>query len=39
MVEWWWIPAAFGIAFAGAVLVFFLLHLRSFIRYLKIKAM
>jgi hypothetical protein len=39
MVEWWWIPAAFGIVILGAVAIFFLLNLKSFCRYLKISAM
>lgn len=39
MVQWWWIPAAFGIAVVGAAAIFFLLNLKSFFRYLKISSM
>lgn len=39
MVEWWWIPVAFAIAAGGLVLIFFLLNLKSFFRYLKISSM
>jgi hypothetical protein len=39
MVEWWWIPAAFGIAIVGITVIFFLLNLKSFFRYLKISSM
>jgi hypothetical protein len=39
MVQWWWIPAAFGIAIVGIAAVFFLLNLKSFFRYLKISSM
>jgi hypothetical protein len=39
MVAWWWIPASFGIAIVAVVLIFFLLNLSSFFRYLKISSM
>jgi hypothetical protein len=39
MVEWWWIPASFVIAFVGVALIFFVLNLGSFFRYLKISSM
>jgi hypothetical protein len=39
MVQWWWIPAAFGIAIVGVAAIFFLMNLKSFFRYLKISAM
>jgi hypothetical protein len=39
MVQWWWIPASFGIVIVGVALIFFLLNLKSFFRYLKISSM
>jgi hypothetical protein len=39
MVEWWWIPAAFGIALVGGALVMTLLNVGSLARYVKISAM
>ena len=39
MVEWWWIPASFGIAIVGIAVLMFLFNLGSLFRYLKISSM
>jgi hypothetical protein len=39
MVAWWWIPVSWGIVLVAVALVFFVLNLGSFFRYLKISSM
>jgi hypothetical protein len=39
MVEWWWIPAAFGIAIVGGALLMFIVNIKSFVRYIRISSM
>jgi hypothetical protein len=39
MVKWWWIPASFGIVFAGATVGFLLVNIGSVARYIKISTM